>query len=717
MRRLRRSDITAFVIILGFVTLAIAYSRATPAFEPPDEGPHLLYAHNILVEGGLPVLEDRASVFASQSTQRHHMPLYYLIGALLISGTDRGDLDQFLIRNHLAAIGQVAINNQNLYLHPLDPPVEGTLRAVAILRAYSLTLAAGTLLLIYYGAARLFSPRTGVIVLLLTASIPTFIFISVSISNDNLVTLLVTAGVVWCIDVWRRARLSLRDAILLGAILGGTVLSKHNGIALFGIVGVIVFAGALGRRWSWRAALRTLALAGAIAALLAGWWYVRNYQLYGDALALRASQQIWGRGDSINTTVRGVLDEARGIYYSFWMTLGYLNVGGPEWLYPYTFVLTAGGALGSLMLLVRAIRQRQRERLFALGLCWLVALAVVAAQVATTRQIASSQGRILFPGLIGFASLIVIGWSTWIPRRLLPLLIVPVTTAALTGPAIFLPDAYRPLTIVRELDDRAQPVTAAAEGLRLLAYTLDQRAAAPGDRVTGALYFTGSHPENPRLILRAIDRRSGAILGGVEFYPGMIPTASLDPSLIYRAPFRFDLDVAETPVAPVQLGLLVDWRTVENDDPAQGRYLTWDAGSPPILDAWTLVDPAYAPSPPAVAASAVFGGSIRLEGLTLEADSIRLIWRTLATPDDDYTLALGAFDAAGAVIAQADGEPPGFPTSAWAAGQIFEDIRAFAPPPQAAAIYLAWYRAADGARLPADPDPRGDDLVVISLSR
>ncbi|MGQ9907603.1 MAG: ArnT family glycosyltransferase [Candidatus Flexifilum sp.] len=717
LRRLRRSDLAASVILLGFVILAAAYSRATPAFEPPDEGPHLLYAHNILVEGRLPLLADRASVFASQSTQRHHMPLYYLIGALLISGTDRSDLDQFLLQNHLAAIGQVAINNQNLYLHPLDPPTDGTLRAVAILRAYSLTLAVGTLLLIYYGASRLFSPRIGVIVLLLAASIPTFIFISASISNDNLVTLLVTAGVVWCIDVWRRARLTLRDTVLLGIILGGTALSKHNGAALFGIVGVVVFAGALTRRWSWRAALRTLALAGALVVALAGWWYVRNYQLYGDALALRASQQIWGRGDSINTTVTGVLDEARGIYYSFWMTLGYLNVGGPEWLYPYTFVLTAGGALGSLVLLVRAIRQRQSERVFALGLCWLVALAAVAAQIATTRQIASSQGRILFPGLLGFASLIVVGWSAWLPRRPLPLLIVPIAAAALTGPLIFLPDAYRPLTVVRELDARAQPITAAAEGLRLLAYTLDQRAAAPGDRVTGALYFTGAHPDNPRLILRAIDRRSGAILGGAEFYPGMIPTATLDPSQIYRAPFRFDLDAAATPLAPVQLGLLVDWRTLENGDPAQGRYLTWDEGHPPILDAWTLVDPAYAPPPPAVSVSATFGGSIRLEGYTLEAGSIRLIWRTLAPPDGDYTLALGAFDAAGAVVAQADGAPPGFPTSAWAAGQIFEDVRAFAPPPQAAALYLGWYRAADGARLPADPDPRGDDLVVIPLPR
>lgn len=711
-----RSDRAALVILLGFILLAAAYSRATPPFEPPDEGPHFLYAHNILVEGGLPLLEDRASVFASQSTHRHHMPLYYLVGALLISGTDRSDVDQFLTQNHLALIGVVAINNQNLYLHPFDPPPDGALRAIHILRAYSIALAAGTLLLIYRGASRLFSPRLGVIAMLLTASIPTFIFISASISNDNLVILLVTAGVVWCIEVWQRARLSTRDAALIGVILGGTALSKHNGLVLFGIVGLIVLVGALMRRWSWRAAVQALAIAGAISALLAGWWYVRNLDLYGDLLAMQASQGIWGRGDSINTTAQGVLDEARGIYYSFWMTLGHLNVGGPEWLYPYTFVVIVGGLIGSLIGLVRAVRQRRGDRVFALGLCWLLVLATLAAQVVTTRQIASSQGRILFPALLGFAGLIVVTWDAWLPRRLTPLLVVPIIAAALTGPTIFLPDAYRPLTVVSTLDDGTRPIDAAAEGLRLVAYALDQPTAAPGDRVTGMLYFTGAHPDNPRLILRAIDRRDGTILGGAEFYPGMIPTATLDPSAIYRAPFRFDLDPAAAPIAPFQLGLLVDWRTLDDGDPAQGRYLTWDAGSPPILDAWTLVDPTFTPAPPAVALSATFGGSIRLEGYTLADGSIRLIWRALAALDGDYRLALGAFDAAGTVIAQADGEPSGFPTSAWAAGQIFEDVRVFAPPPETASIYLGWYRVDDGTRLPADPDPRGDELFVIPLT-
>lgn len=716
MRSLSRYAAAALLITLGFVVLAAAFSRATPLFEPPDEAAHFLYAHNILEEGGLPLLEDRASVFASQSTQRHHMPLYYLIGAALISGTDRSDAPEFLRQNPLASIGTVSLNNQNLYLHPLDPPEGGTMRAVAILRAFSVALAAGTVLLVYKGASLLFDPRVGVVAALITASIPTFIFIGGSISNDNLTTFLFTAGIVWCARVWKNGRLTLRDAALIGVILGGIALSKHNGLALFGVVGVIALAGAFFRRWSWIDAARTLALAGALAALLAGWWYLRNLQLYGDLLAIRASAGIWGRGDSINTTPRGVLAEAQGIYYSFWMALGYLNVTGPAWLFAGSFVLVIGAAAGSIRVLVLAIRKRHESTLFALGLCLLVIAAVIAAQIVTTRQIASSQGRILFPGLVAFSSLIVIGWGALIPRRYVPMLALLIAAAALTAPTVYLPEAYRPLTVVNALPNSARRIDADAEGLRLVGYELDAVSAAPGDVVEGALYFTGSHPDDPRMILRAMDPRTGEPVGGAEFYPGMIPTSTLDPSRMYRAPFRLRLDLLESPTPPVRLGLLVDWRTASGSSADEGRYLTWDAGTFPTLNAWTRLDPAYQTDTPTVAQDVIFGEAIQLEGYTLTADGIMLVWRALSAMPDDYRLTLGAFDADGNVVVQSDGEVNGFPTSAWIPGMAFEDVRALDVPPDAESIFVGWYRAADQSRLAVEPDVRGDDLWRIDLT-
>jgi len=94
---LRKPDVIALGLCLYFVILAVFYAANTPPFEAPDEASHFLYIHNLLETGQLPILEDRATMFESQSVQRHHPPLYYLIGALLISWTERDDLPMYLL--------------------------------------------------------------------------------------------------------------------------------------------------------------------------------------------------------------------------------------------------------------------------------------------------------------------------------------------------------------------------------------------------------------------------------------------------------------------------------------------------------------------------------------------------------------------------------------------------------------------------------------------
>src|SRR5579859_7300044 len=123
----------AIGICVFFVILATTYAALTPPFEPPDEAAHFLYIHNLLVERRLPVMESRDAEFKSQSTQRHHPPLYYLIGAALISWTHRTDVNDYLQVNPFAVIGKISVNNQNVFLHPLTYPGDTGL-AIWILR-------------------------------------------------------------------------------------------------------------------------------------------------------------------------------------------------------------------------------------------------------------------------------------------------------------------------------------------------------------------------------------------------------------------------------------------------------------------------------------------------------------------------------------------------------------------------------------------------------
>ncbi len=293
----RKADRIALGLCLYFIVLAVIYAAATPPFEAPDEASHFLYIHNFLETGQLPVLEDRATVFKSQSVQRHHPPLYYLIGAALVSWTQRDDVAAYLQQNPLASIGMVTDNNLNVYLHPVPPPQGDTIIAIWILRLYSIFLGAATVWLIYR-SARLVTgeAQVGLLAALLVISIPSFVHISASINNDNLVTMLHAAGVYLCIRLWVRRRIVTADIVGISLILGAVALTKINGLTLFGVIYGWIALGVLTRRLKWRESLTLIGVSMFAAAGLAGWWYIRNLELYGDPLALTATLRIWGRG-------------------------------------------------------------------------------------------------------------------------------------------------------------------------------------------------------------------------------------------------------------------------------------------------------------------------------------------------------------------------------------------------------------------------------------
>lgn len=711
----------AALIAAGFVLLALVYAAVTPPFEAPDEGSHFLYTHNLLETGQLPRLEDRATVFASKSVQRHHPPLYYVVGAALIAGTDRADVDAYLQFNPYATIGQSQVNNQNVFLHPLRTDGD-TARAIWLLRLYSIALATGTLWCIYRAVTLAYErASTGLLAMALVAVMPSFIFISASINNDNLVTLCFAAGVWWLLRMWRRETVTRRDAVLLGVILSAAALSKISGLMLVGIAYPTLIVAWWAGRLSRQELVRALGISLALLALLAGWWYARNWSLYGDPLALEATDRIWGRGE-VTWTPTMISREARGTWESLWMVLGNLNIHGPRWLYTYIAVICVIGAAGALWSMVRQPRQRLPS-LF-LSVVWLF---VVGALIMATRQINVSQGRILFPGLAALAGLLVNGWLAWGGRRLAGLLIMPLAVIALSAPFTALRPAWLPPQPVSRLPDDAQPVDAYAATLHLLAYELLDQQVAPGATVGIDLYLQGQHSANPVLFVKALDPLTLASVGGVDTYPGMALTATFDPHQIYRVRVRFTVDQALD--APRQLALAVGWR-IPADDMAAARTLAWAGadGTPLaslLLAGPTLVDPAYQAPMSAQVAEVTFGDAIRLTGYTLsaarlapgEALHVTLLWEALAALDDDWTvtLALDGLDGA-----QHDGMIAGYPTSAWVRGVTVADPRVIQIPADAAPgtyyLRVGWYRLADGVRLPVQDPSARDNLYFIPLA-
>jgi len=110
-------------------------------------------------------------------------------------------------------------------------------------------------------------------------------------------------------------------------------------------------------------------------------------------------------------------------------------------------------------------------------------------------------------------------------------------------------------------------------------------------------------------------------------------------------------------------------------------------------------------------ADARFGESIALDGYTLAPASdgltVTLFWRTINSPQTDYTTFVHLVDVAGEIVAQSDAQPLDgrYPTSIWSPGEgIVDEHLLAAVPPGEYQVYVGWYRWDTLDRLPIQSD-------------
>jgi hypothetical protein len=730
----------AVLICLYFVVLALSYARVMPPFESADEGAHFLYVHNLLEDRALPVIASREEIAAEADPARrwaiesHQPPLYYTLGALLLAGTERADLDEYLRPNDLIFIRGTVRENPNQWLHsplrPADFLGADTGAALGRLRLYSIALGAATLWLVYLAAWQVFGRAApALLALLLVASIPTYVSISASVNNDNLVTLLYAAGVYWSLRMWRRGAISSGDIAAVSLILAAIALTKLNGLPLFGVVYGWLALGVWRGRFAARRVLLLIGVSLLVAGIGAGWWYVRNWELYGDPLALAATATLWGREFELAATSGDPVAEVIRIGRSFWMMMGYLHwpVYGPGWFYVYAAAASLVGLVGAL---VAARRQPgiRAPLLFTLLVC----AVVVATLIFGTRRVDISYGRLLFPALAAFAPLMIAGWLALLGRVFGAAVILPLALMTLLAPVTTLPAAYPALQPVAAPPPGARLLVARADSLELRAFEIHDRVIEPGGEARFWLYVRGQHPANPALLATLIDPLTGERLGHTEIYPGLAPTDALDPEQLYRAALRIPVDSFDGPaLSPRQALLRLAWHS-----PAAGHDLPLvDGGGAEIgvvlAPGPALIDPRYQPPTPQHPARAVYtapAGRIELQGVTPSAIdlaagdefTLRLVWHGVGQFAADWLLTVQLMDSAGELVTQVDGEPAGYPTSAWADGTRFEDTRRLTIPLNAAPgeyhLWLGWYRLDDLVRLPARGDPVADDLYRLPVT-
>ncbi len=701
----------ATLICVYFYIVGISYGLKTPLFEGPDELAHFVYMNRIVTLRDLNTIPGRSAMLEQRNFESHQHPLYYLVSAPLLTFFERDDFENYIELNPFASTGIVTGENFNVQLHPLEH-VGDTVWAVWTIRLFSLLMGVGALLCVYHVGRLIWDVKLGLAAMLLTASIPQFAHVASSINNDNLNILFSAIAVTILVQMWHDREIGRLPAVLLGLTLVGILLAKLTGIIAYGYaVGALLLGGMLGR-FKWRRVGFALAAMSVTFLMFGLWWFVRNQVLYDDAIGLSPTLSLWSR----NRDRLPSFHEVRGIWISFWMMLGHLNIPGPPWLIPYAYIVTAVALVGAG---VRSFRNRETMWyvLFFLTvqvMAWIVVIYI-------TRQVNVSQGRALFMTLAAFSPLIVLGWRELLGERLYTLPIAPLAVMTLIAPYSGLGQSYELLERVEtaRVDvPFATPmpineIDAIAESIDVLGYHLLTQRVSPGEDVVLDVWFSGGHDENPVLFVTAQHPVTGERLGSIDTYPGMTATRILQDDEIYRARVRLRLDSAPTDEPPFRVQLALGFRVPDEEDLGSGRFVNWTdaqgAALPGVfINGPVFTAPGYTAPQMANNADIPFGGQIALRGHTLqqEADSntvrVELLWERLEPISENYTLTVGLLDENNELVAQQDAPPPAYPTSVWVDGNPFVTVHTLQTDADIAELRLrvGWYHSQTFERLP-----------------
>lgn len=415
-----------------FFALAGAYSLVTPAWEASDERQHYDYLRTILLTGRPPIQS------VAQPNLGHHPPTYYYLAAALAWPADVRDdatLPQF---NPLYAAAGNGGRDPNYVIHSTAEtfPYAGHALALHLGRLASVLISTVTVLLIVEIGFLAYSarPEVGLLAGAIAAFNPEFLFVSGAMTNDVLVTLAGTGAFAQLLRVLRAPR-SDRALVLLGVWLGLGLISKFTAIAACAAVGLILTIGVARTRTPRQIVQGALSLILPVA-LMAGWWFVRNWSLYGDPLGYRIYRQAWWPSLRISPLTGAELGTFAWLQFrSFWAWFGWMNVPGPSWVHAGYLAVVIAAALGliaSAAGLVRAGRPSADRGTSPPGGWWdgtgrealLAALVFLAVQeaylVALILDCNAScyQGRYLFAALGPIALLLSAGLLALVPSRL-----------------------------------------------------------------------------------------------------------------------------------------------------------------------------------------------------------------------------------------------------------------------------------------------------------
>jgi 4-amino-4-deoxy-L-arabinose transferase-like glycosyltransferase len=525
---------------------------------------------------------------------------------------------------------------------------------------------------------------------------PQFLFMSGAINND------VIAGLFGSILLWIgvaivRSGLTTRRSVGLALAFAFALMAKFNLAFALPLVELALLLAAWPRR-DWRGFVKANLFIAAAVALIAGWWFVRNTQLYGEPTGVQRMNELWG-GRNPAESFGLAVGEIPYAWSSFWGRFGYGQIPLPDTVYIGALIVTLMGVAGLVSALARRLFSRTQVRQLVLVIfsALLFAAALFGYMMSST---AGPMGRFYFPGLSAFGLLLASGWTTLFNLRetryslLLTRYAIPSAAFALALVAFFgyfIPAYAAP----QKVEARAitQPLNVTFDGkIELLGAEVDRAAAQPGDPLKVTLYWRALQPLDRSYVefVHLVDEQ-GIVVAQRDTWPGrgMYPTTLWQPGEIIADPLFVHLpDCAYAPYrAAVSVGLY------EQDGPrleasaAQGQAVEDNAAPIGSLQ----IDPRPGEYPNSTQVN--FGNQVELLGYEMsprsilpgEAITVTLYWRAAAPFTEDYRVFLNALRPTQRISAQDSSRPAGdtISTRNWPLGQVITDVRVLRFPPTA----------------------------------